>query len=104
MVTRRLFLVLAVSSLALGSPALGPGRATAQDQEPPIEGLDKLSPDEQARVRQNLERWKRMTPEQRQRAIENYRHWKSMTPEERQQARPSLPGNQKVGPRLRVHR
>ena len=80
MLTRPWWLLVAAFVL------LAPGAAGAQAppaSDPPIEGMDKLTPEEQARVRQNLERWRMMSPEQRERAVENYRHWRSLGPEER---------------------
>ena len=56
-------------------------------QTAPIQGLEKLTPEERAVAERNLERWQKLTPEERTRALENYRHWKSMTPEEREAAR-----------------
>ena len=55
----------------------------AWSQTAPIQGLEKLTPEERAIAERNLERWQKLTPEERARALENYRRWKSMTPEER---------------------
>src|SRR5258708_38876752 len=56
-------------------------------QTAPIQGLEKLTPEERALAERNPERWQKLTPEERTRALENYRPWKSMSPEERDAAR-----------------
>src|SRR5262244_1899003 len=80
MLMRPLLLLLTVSMLAL-APA-GWAQTNTPGGDPPIAGMDKLSPDEQARVRQNLERWKSMTPAQRAQVLQDFQRWNDL-PEER---------------------
>ena len=55
-----------------------------------MQGLESLTPEDQGRVRENLERWKQLTPEERHRVRENFEHWKQLSPEERQRVRENL--------------
>lgn len=54
-----------------------------QGAVPPLRGLESLSPEDQARVRENRERWQRLPPQERQRVRENYERWQRLSPEER---------------------
>jgi len=73
-------LVMLALWLAIPGPAVG--------QAP--QGLESLTPEERARVQENLERWKQLSPDERQRVRENYERWKQLSPEERQRARQNL--------------
>lgn len=83
MTPRRRGLVRLIA-LGLGVVMWLGGAAFAQAPPPPsgapIQGLERLSPEERAVAERNLERWRGMTAEQRERALENYRHWKSLSP------------------------
>src|SRR6266853_2041947 len=72
---------LAVPAVTLAQ-APPPPRSTApaQPDDPPVRGLERLSPEERAQAERNLQRWREMTPEQRQRTQENYRQWKNLSP------------------------
>src|SRR2546422_781511 len=63
--------------LAAGIPEVAWGQTT------PMEGLEKLSPEERAIAERNLERWRSLSPEERERVTKNYERWKNMSPEER---------------------
>ena len=52
-------------------------------QTPPIEGMDRLSPEERGVAQRNLERWQKMSPEERAQAREQVR-------QQRQQQRQQL--------------
>ena len=80
MVTRFLVALAAVLVLGLAAHPVG-AQSPPAASHPPSAEFDKLSPEEQAGMRQNRERWRTMSPEQRERALENYRRWKSLTPE-----------------------
>src|SRR3990172_11051757 len=75
-------------ALLLLAVLLGGALEAAWGQGAPVQGLERLSPEERAVVERNRERWERLTPEERARVLENYRRWKSLTPEERQAGRP----------------
>src|SRR3989449_10869183 len=70
--------------LAAGIPEVAWGQTT------PMEGLEKLSPEERAIAERNLERWRSLSPEERARVVENYRPWKTMSPEEQRRPRESF--------------
>src|SRR3990167_9962725 len=87
----RLLWMAALATAMLLADA-GPTRARAPPpagrlSEPAIQGLERLSPEEQEIARRNLERWRALPPAERQRVIENYRHWKALSPDERKAAR-----------------
>lgn len=65
--------------------APGPGQAPPSGRTP--QGLESLTPEERARIQENLERWKQLPPEERQRLREALRERR-----ERGEARPR-PGN-----------
>ena len=70
---RGLLLALAMLSVVLTTEI-----AWAQTSAP-VQGLDKLTPEERALAERNLERWQRLTPEERGRGLENYRRRKSIS-------------------------
>jgi hypothetical protein len=60
----------------------GPGTASAGDPQgaPATQALESLSPEDQVRARENLDRWGQLTPEEQQRVRENYERWKQLSP------------------------
>ncbi|HTU02598.1 MAG TPA: DUF3106 domain-containing protein, partial [Candidatus Sulfotelmatobacter sp.] len=58
--------------VVLAAVLLLAGTCLAGQPVQPVQGLDSLTPEEQARVRENLERWQQLSPEERQRIRENY--------------------------------
>jgi hypothetical protein len=86
-VSRLVALLLAV---ALTLPAWARAQAPPPAPDAPIQGLERLSPEERAVAERNLERWRNMTPEQRERMDRNLERWRNMTPEQRQQAREQM--------------
>ena len=98
----RLFVAL-VAALVLGLASHPTGaQSPPPASHPPSADFDKLSPEEQAGMRQKRERWRTMSPEQREQALEKYRHWKSLTPEEQQQARQNKERLQRLTPAERA--
>ena len=74
-------------ALVLTAIALLAGGAleVAFGQTPPIEGMDRLSPDERATAQRNLERWQKMSPEERAQAREHVRQQRQQRQQQRQQ-------------------
>jgi len=87
-------------ALVLTAAALLAGGALelALGQTPPIEGMDRLSPEERAVVQRNLERWQKMTPDERQRVLDRYREWQQLSPGQRQSARQNFKRFQALPP------
>src|SRR5207247_9811174 len=71
MLMRWVALVLTAAALLAGGVL-----EVALGQTPPIEGMDRLSPEERAVAQRNLERWQKMTPEARQNVPDRYRQWR----------------------------
>src|SRR4030065_696200 len=84
-------LVILAIWLAVPGPAVG--------QAP--QGLESLTPEERARVQENLERWKQLSPDERQRVREKYERSKQLSPEERQRARQNLETFRRLPPEAR---
>lgn len=87
------FLVL-LALLALAIPEVG-------WTQTPIQGLDRLSPEERAVAEKNLERWRSLPPEERQRILNNYQQWNQLSPEERKAARQNFQRFQRLKPEER---
>ncbi len=84
--------ILALLGPGLAGPALGAGA-----------GPDprSLTPEEQSRIRENLERWRHLSPQEQQRIRENYERWRQLSPQERETIRRRFEDYQKLPPQER---
>ena len=85
---------------------LGGVLEVAWGQGLPVQGLERLSPEERQVVERNRERWERLAPEERQRVLENQERWRQMSPEERDRLRErwrSMPPEERARLRERLH-
>lgn len=63
-----------------------PGMSEAQRQQwiGAVEGFERLTPEEQARIRARLREWADLSPEQRERARDQYRALRNIPPDQRE--------------------
>lgn len=90
-------LAAAQAPVEQGRSSLSPERRAA---------LEALSPEEQARAKRNLERWRALPPEEKAALRETLQAWKALPPDERQLLRQKLRGGgdrDEVRQRLRAY-
>jgi len=92
---KKLLFILSIAAGMLAAAWWVSGASLAEDATPAAPGKDGDV------LQRNLERWNKMTPEEQQKLRERYEHWKKLSPDEKQRIQENFKRFQQLSPEKR---